>query len=50
MAAGVIIFAVITNNTFVTIESVERVLQLPVLMAVPRLPMPKGSDGRPAAA
>ena len=50
LASGVIIFAVITNNTFVTIESVERVLQLPVLMAVPRLPMPKGSDGRPAAA
>src|SRR5689334_19574817 len=50
MAAGVIIFAVITNNTFVTIESVERVLQLPVLMAVPRLPMPKSSDGRAATA
>ncbi len=50
LASGVIIFAIITNNTFVTIESVERVLQLPVLMAVPRLPMPKGTDGRAAAA
>ena len=45
-----IVFAVITNNTFVTIESVERILQLPVLMTVPRLPLPKESGGRPAAA
>jgi uncharacterized protein involved in exopolysaccharide biosynthesis len=50
MAAGVIVFAVITNNTFITIESVERVLQLPVLMAVPRLPMPKDAGSRSAAA
>jgi polysaccharide biosynthesis protein PslE len=50
MAAGVVVFAVVTNNTFITIESVERVLQLPVLMAVPRLPMPKDAGGRPAAA
>jgi len=50
MAAGVIVFAVITNNTFITIESVERVLQLPVLMAVPRLPMPKDAGSRYAAA
>jgi len=50
LAAGVIIFAVITNNTFVTIESVERILQLPVLMTVPRLPLPKESGSRPAAA
>jgi uncharacterized protein involved in exopolysaccharide biosynthesis len=50
MAAGVIVIAVITNNTFVTIESVERILQLPVLMAVPRLPLPKETGGRSAAA
>jgi uncharacterized protein involved in exopolysaccharide biosynthesis len=50
MAAGVLIIAVVTNNTFVTIESVERILQLPVLMAVPRLPSPKDSGGRPAPA
>ena len=50
MAAGVIVFAIVTNNTFITIESVERVLQLPVLMAVPRLPMPKDAGSRPAAA
>ena len=50
MSAGVIVFAVVTNNTFITIESVERVLQLPVLMAVPRLPMPKDAGSRPAAA
>ena len=49
-AVGVIIFAIVTNNTFITIESVERVLQLPVLMAVPRLPMPKDAGSHSAAA
>jgi polysaccharide biosynthesis transport protein len=49
-AAGVIVFAIVTNNTFITIESVERVLQLPVLMAVPRLPMPKDAGSHSAAA
>jgi polysaccharide biosynthesis protein PslE len=49
-AAGIVVFAIITNNTFVTIESVERVLKLPVLMSVPRLPMPKGHGNRQAAA
>ena len=49
-ASGLMIFAVVTNNTFVTIESVERILKLPVLMTVPRLPMPKDSGNRQAAA
>ena len=49
-AAGVLVFAVVTNNTFVTIESVERILKVPVLMSVPRLPMPKGPNNRQAAA
>lgn len=36
-AAGVIVFAVISNNVLVTEAGAERVLNLPVLMTVPRL-------------
>jgi uncharacterized protein involved in exopolysaccharide biosynthesis len=36
-AAGVIVFAVITNNVIVTEAGAERMLNLPVLMTVPRL-------------
>jgi len=36
-AAGVVVFSIATNNVFVTAASAERVLNLPVLMTVPRL-------------
>ena len=36
-AAGVVVFAVISNNVFVTEAGAERVLNLPVLMTIPRL-------------
>jgi tyrosine-protein kinase Etk/Wzc len=36
-AAGVVVFAVISNNVIVTEAGAERVLNLPVLMTVPRL-------------
>jgi uncharacterized protein involved in exopolysaccharide biosynthesis len=48
-AAGVILLFVVTNNTFATAESVERALKLPVLMTVPRLPIPKDAGNRAAA-
>jgi len=39
-ASGVIVFAIATNNTIVTSEGVERILGLPVLVAVPRVARP----------
>ena len=39
-ASGIVIFAIATNNTIVTSEGVERVLGLPVLVAVPRVARP----------
>ncbi|MFZ1988494.1 MAG: hypothetical protein WAW96_01865, partial [Alphaproteobacteria bacterium] len=39
-ASAIIVFAIATNNTIVTSEGVERVLGLPVLVAVPRVARP----------
>ena len=42
---GVIVVAVAANNTFMTAESVERLLRLPVLVTVPRGGAAKGGAG-----
>jgi len=39
-ASAIVVFAIATNNTIVTSEGVERVLGLPVLVAVPRVARP----------